>query len=262
MGCAIDGCERGGRLVRGWCQHHYQRWYRYGDPLWERPVRPSICAIEGCGKPIQGRGWCRLHYQRWRTTGDPLMVLKPTAHTKHGQCADYANTPTYRAWLSCRARCFNPTDKSYPDYGGRGITVCVGLDSSFERFAAFMGERPEGRVSLDRIDNNASYSCGECSQCVANGWLPNLRWATPLQQAQNRRTPSAHSARRVRALKLEPPYDLRWDPDEKKYVPVMYATVECDRDGNFSPGAWRQIVRDTPHWAVLSHPPHHPGSSD
>ena len=31
--CSIDGCENGGKLRRGWCDMHYRRWRRHGDPL-------------------------------------------------------------------------------------------------------------------------------------------------------------------------------------------------------------------------------------
>lgn len=31
--CLVDGCSDEGRLVRGWCLPHYDRWRRYGDPL-------------------------------------------------------------------------------------------------------------------------------------------------------------------------------------------------------------------------------------
>ena len=31
--CSIDGCEKGGRLRRGWCDKHYWRWLTHGDPL-------------------------------------------------------------------------------------------------------------------------------------------------------------------------------------------------------------------------------------
>lgn len=30
--CSVDGCEDSVR-VRGWCNRHYLRWYRHGDPL-------------------------------------------------------------------------------------------------------------------------------------------------------------------------------------------------------------------------------------
>lgn len=30
--CAVEGCERGGRLRRGWCDMHYRRWRTKGSP--------------------------------------------------------------------------------------------------------------------------------------------------------------------------------------------------------------------------------------
>jgi hypothetical protein len=31
-----------------------------------------ICSIPDCGKPVAARGWCNAHYRRWRRHGDPL----------------------------------------------------------------------------------------------------------------------------------------------------------------------------------------------
>lgn len=33
-----------------------------------------ICSIEGCGKPAICRGWCDMHYTRYKRHGDPLVT--------------------------------------------------------------------------------------------------------------------------------------------------------------------------------------------
>lgn len=39
--CSIEGCDNGGKISRGWCQMHYHRWYRTGDPIGAQPANPS-----------------------------------------------------------------------------------------------------------------------------------------------------------------------------------------------------------------------------
>lgn len=36
------------------------------------PLHAETCSIEGCGSPVRARGWCNRHYLRWRRSGDPL----------------------------------------------------------------------------------------------------------------------------------------------------------------------------------------------
>lgn len=38
----------------------------------------SICSIPDCGKPEKVRGWCNAHYNRWRRHGDPLAGGTPS----------------------------------------------------------------------------------------------------------------------------------------------------------------------------------------
>jgi len=91
---------------------------------------------------------------------------------KHGHNRGHSPTPTYRSWQGMKARCSNPNDPYFHRYGGRGITVCDRW-KEFENFLSDVGVRPEGRT-LDRIDPDGNYEPG------------NFRWATPVEQAQNR----------------------------------------------------------------------------
>lgn len=104
-------------------------------------------------------------------------------------------TPEYKVWVSLRRRCRDPKSESYAGYGGRGIQPCVGINSDFTYFVIAIGERPleyeevSGRAvySVERIDNNGGYWCGQCSDCIANNRTKNIRWATSKEQANNTR---------------------------------------------------------------------------
>jgi hypothetical protein len=75
-----------------------------------------------------------------------------------------------------KERCYNSKRKEYPNYGGRGISVC----SEWFDFRNFMewslSNGYSDDLTIDRIDNDGNY-CPE-----------NCRWVSMKQQGQNKRT--------------------------------------------------------------------------
>jgi hypothetical protein len=99
-----------------------------------------------------------------------------------------SQTVEYRAWQTMRLRCGNPENSRYQDYGGRGIRVCARWLESPKNFVDDMGLKPSRKHEIDRIDNDGHYSCGKCSECIANGWTANCRWVTRQVNDRNRRS--------------------------------------------------------------------------
>jgi len=101
--------------------------------------------------------------------------------------------PIYKAIIkahlshrSAKGRVFNPNNLKFPDYGGRGIRMCSGFQNVWH-FLAIMGPCDTDE-SLNRIDNDGHYSCGQCPECKKNKWPLNCEWATMKEQCLNRRS--------------------------------------------------------------------------
>ena len=134
---------------------------KFGQVMWD-----CVCT---CGKRTTVSGG-HLKIGQTKSCGCLQKELLSKAKKIHGQTGN----KTYKSWSGMRERCYNPNNKIYKYYGGRGITICKRWDK-FENFYSDMGDRPE-RMSIERTNNNKGYSPDNC------------KWATQKEQVRNTRS--------------------------------------------------------------------------
>lgn len=161
------------------------------------------------GKLVVLGFWGRTRYTYWKAVCDCGNETKASSvdltqgHTKscgclriettqkstwvHGCASKGSRVPEYKTWTNVKNRIQNPNNQQFHLYGGRGIKICEGF-LYFPNFIAVLGRKPSIKHGVDRIDNDANYSCGECEDCREHGWVMNVRWATNREQANNRRS--------------------------------------------------------------------------
>lgn len=141
-----------------------------GDAPTGRRPRRWVCSCD-CGTRLE------VTTQGLRGGTKSCGCLRVEALLSHRLRHGESNkSPEYWSWRAMISRCTKKNDIAWPRYGGRGIVVCERWRNSYEAFLSDMGRRPTPSHSLDRIDNSLGY------------WKANCRWATPKQQANNRRT--------------------------------------------------------------------------
>lgn len=145
--CSIDGCGRD-HFARGWCQRHYQRWTRTGDPQADRPIRnygQRKCAVPNCNRRHDQNGYCMAHRRRWQRNGDPAPA----------QPIGWSRQPR-RQW---------PATALFPYAGsGRRLAAMLGMSPrSEERWAKVM-------LTSDQADK-AALELGLMAWEVWDGWL-------------------------------------------------------------------------------------------
>ena len=79
-------------------------------------------------------------------------------------------------WSGMKTRCYNPNNKDFKDYGGRGITICAEWLADFQRFYDWaMKNGYQDSLTIDRKDVNGNYEPSNC------------KWATRAEQSRNQR---------------------------------------------------------------------------
>lgn len=130
-----------------------------------------------CGgtKQMVGKEFAKLQI---KTCGCSSYELVASSRKTHGD----SKYPLYAIWRSMLARCFNPRHKAYPNYGGRGITVCQRW-LRYENFKEDMieGYAPGQGLEIDRQNNNRGY------------FKSNCRWVLRKTNLRNKRTNTVRS---------------------------------------------------------------------
>jgi HNH endonuclease len=154
MNCAVETCG-GGTVARGFCNKHYLRFKKFGDPLAlsrNAPGAFSRCSVSDCPKPPLCRGLCNRHYIRWLKHGDPMVVAFNLADNGEPQ-----------RWLDEIALKFNRDEcLNYPFSKAHGYGQ-VWIDGVKWGAHRFVCTKTHGPPSAKRLA--AAHECGN-SQCV------------------------------------------------------------------------------------------------
>lgn len=137
-----------------------------------------------------------------------------TYHSRNALIDGFAarQHPSYFTWANMLARCYNPDNVGYANYGGRGIAV----SPEWHHFAAFardMGPKPNPALTIERRNNDLGYSPENC------------KWGTRTEQSWNRRRFKNNTTGHRGVVEIRGRFLARFDYERERYDIGRFATA-------------------------------------
>lgn len=187
--CSVEGCQRPFGTRSGgvdYCDAHYNRLRRYGDPLAGGAFRRSSsvsspCSFEGCEQRAKSRGLCLGHYAQW-AKGHELRPLRTFNFARDGikrcpKCLQdlpltaFAKKGDYLQWMCRPCTAVNNRAQRY------GIT----FDEAKEligRNCEGCGRKALGRdVHIDHCHDTGKVRgvlCRDCNHALSKHMTPEI----------------------------------------------------------------------------------------
>lgn len=131
------------------------------------------CGIE---RPVEGK---HVRYGTSKSCG--CLCLEINSRRLKGNNLGYKHGlekhPLRAIWKAMLQRCYNPKNKFYKNYGGRGINACYEWSGSLPQFYEWALKNGwQKGLSIDRINNDGNYEPKNC------------RWITIAENSRRRKS--------------------------------------------------------------------------